>query len=77
MGKELTMTGSVELPVLSSDSTADPIVCHCFQVRESRIREAIQTLGLQSVRDIKFCLEAGDACMACHRKLNAILSEYA
>lgn len=51
----------------------DPIVCHCLQVRESVLVEAITTLSLRTVRDVRHATGAGDGCTCCHRQLRQYL----
>lgn len=53
----------------------DPIVCHCFQVRESELVEAIQRHELQTVKEIRQCTSAGSGCNACHKIIRMILEE--
>ena len=45
------------------------MICHCLQVTEEAIVQAIDTLGLTTVKEIRTCTGAGDGCTACHRRL--------
>ena len=45
------------------------VVCHCLQVTEDVLVEAITTLELRSVREVRSCTGAGDGCTACHRTI--------
>lgn len=51
------------------------LVCHCLQVTEERLVDAITTLGLRSVTEVRDHTGAGDGCTACHGRLRAILEQ--
>jgi NAD(P)H-nitrite reductase large subunit len=53
------------------------IVCRCLQVTESVLVEALTTLNLRTVRDVRRHTGAGDGCTACHRRLKQYLEQYA
>jgi bacterioferritin-associated ferredoxin len=53
------------------------VVCRCLQVTEDRIVDAIQTLALRSVRDIRRATGAGDGCTCCHQELRQLLDQHA
>ena len=57
------------------DCSACPsrMICHCLQVTEDVIVEAVEALGLTSVKEIRSCTGAGDGCTACHRRLKTYL----
>jgi bacterioferritin-associated ferredoxin len=52
----------------------DQMVCHCLQVTESSLQEAMQRCPLESLRDIANETGAGTGCTACHRRLRRFLS---
>ncbi len=52
------------------------VVCRCLQVTETALVDAILTLELRSVREVRRCTGAGDGCMACHRKIQGYLDRY-
>jgi bacterioferritin-associated ferredoxin len=60
-------------PAACCSDSYDPIVCHCLQVRESVLVEAITTLSLRTVRDVRHATGAGDGCTCCHRQLRQYL----
>jgi NAD(P)H-nitrite reductase large subunit len=55
----------------SRDCSACPprMICHCLQVTEETLVQAIDTLGLTTLKEIRSCTGAGDGCNACHRRL--------
>ncbi|HXG10870.1 MAG TPA: (2Fe-2S)-binding protein [Gemmataceae bacterium] len=53
------------------------VVCHCLQVTEAAVVEAITALGLQSIKEIRSHTGAGDGCTACHGCLRDLLERYA
>jgi NAD(P)H-nitrite reductase large subunit len=55
----------------------DRIICRCFNVKESTIVQAITTLGLRTVKEIRKHTEAGDGCTCCHADLRRLLDEHA
>ena len=51
----------------------DRIVCRCLKVTEAVLVEAITTLGLRTVREIREVTRAGDGCTCCHREIRSYL----
>lgn len=56
---------------------SDRVVCHCLQVRESQVSDCIETLGLETVPDIKSHCGAGGGCTACHRRIRDLIKAHA
>lgn len=52
------------------------IICHCFQVSEKDIIEAIEKHGAKSFDDISKITSAGLACGRCKENIKLILSKY-
>jgi len=52
----------------------DQTVCHCFEVKESTLRQAIDHHGAKSVEEITDRTGAGDGCTACHCRLLRMLA---
>src|SRR5262245_17788524 len=52
------------------------VVCHCLQVTEEFVVEAVQWLGLRTVKEIQQYTCAGDGCTACHTELRKIIDEH-
>jgi NifU-like protein len=51
----------------------ESIVCHCLEISESTVADAIAVCGLSSVREICRETGAGGGCTACHARLKALL----
>jgi bacterioferritin-associated ferredoxin len=55
----------------------DRTICRCLGVQESTVVEAIVTLGLRTVKEIRQHTGAGDGCTCCHAELRRCLREHA
>ncbi len=53
------------------------LVCRCLQVTEEAVLEAVRTLQLRTVKDIRQHTGAGDGCTCCHKRLERFLEQYA
>lgn len=49
------------------------MVCHCLQITEAAVIEAVATRDLKTIREIRKHTGAGDGCTACHHHLRALL----
>lgn len=56
---------------------AGQVICHCLQVTEGEVADAILTLGLTTLDEIRRCTGAGDGCTCCHRRLKQCIENYA
>jgi len=54
-------------------SPSTGVVCHCFGVTESEIREAIQQHDLETAEQVTERTLAGAGCTACRRRIQRIL----
>jgi bacterioferritin-associated ferredoxin len=54
---------------------SDPVVCHCLQVPQSSIVEAVRDGGARSLCELARLTGAGSGCTSCHRKLRQYLNE--
>jgi bacterioferritin-associated ferredoxin len=52
---------------------SDTIVCHCLQVSESTVADAIAVCGVASVKELCRETGAGGGCTACHARLKEML----
>ncbi|HEY2251042.1 MAG TPA: (2Fe-2S)-binding protein [Planctomycetaceae bacterium] len=52
---------------------SETIVCHCLEISESTVADAIAVCGLSTVREICRETGAGSGCTACHSRLKALL----
>ena len=59
------------------DDCSGRIVCHCLQVTESTLVDALTTLEIRTVKDLRRHTGAGDGCTACHSRLREYLAERA
>lgn len=50
-----------------------PLVCHCLQVREGRIRRAIQERELTTVREVTYWTRACSGCRSCRGDVELLL----
>lgn len=55
---------------------ADPVLCHCFKVRQSTVEDAVSIYGATSVQDVRQSCKAGGGCMACRRRIQNVIDEY-
>jgi len=70
----------MDMPRRSDACSADcalRYVCRCLQVTEDILVKAFATGDIRTLRDIRRHTGAGDACMACHRRLAAYLERHA
>ena len=57
-------------------SCPDRVVCRCLRITEDTVIDAIVTLGLRTVKEVRQATEAGDGCNCCHRELAVYLTVY-
>src|SRR5438552_2134910 len=55
----------------------DTMVCHCLQVTEATLVDALENQRIRTLRDVIVCTGAGDGCTACHRRIRRYLEEHA
>jgi NAD(P)H-nitrite reductase large subunit len=48
-----------------------------LQVTEGMLVQAVTTLELRTVADVRRCTGAGDGCTACHRRIKQYLEQNA
>ena len=58
----------------STDCSAQ-YLCHCLQVTETAVVDAIVSLDLRSVRDVRRHTGAGEGCTCCHDRLRQVLEQ--
>lgn len=51
----------------------ETIVCHCLQVSESTLADAIAICGASTVKEVCRETGAGGGCTACHARLREML----
>lgn len=52
------------------------VVCRCLQVTETQVVEAIQSLSLRTVKDVRRHTGAGDGCTCCHNRIRDLLAQH-
>lgn len=50
-------------------------LCHCLNISEDEVRDAIADQYLQTVRGVAKACGAGSGCTACHRHIKRLLNE--
>ena len=51
-------------------------VCHCLQVTEDMLLDALATFDLGSLNEVRQHTGAGDGCTACHRKIRGFIERH-
>ncbi len=54
----------------------DREICHCYQVSEHTIREAIARHELTEVEEVTHYTKAGGGCTQCHDEIRALIAEH-
>lgn len=57
----------------SSQACRASLVCHCFQVTEAAIRDAIDVFGAGTVLEVTRQTRAGGGCTACRCRIQRML----
>ena len=63
--------------VMQCPTEATRPLCHCLNISECAVREAIADHDLQTVRGVAKTCGAGGGCTACHRHIKRLLNEQA
>ncbi len=56
---------------------SSPLICSCLNVTEETVVNAIATLGLRTVKEVRKYTGAGDGCTACHPRIREVLKQHA
>jgi NAD(P)H-nitrite reductase large subunit len=56
------------------EECTDRLVCHCLQISEPTLLDAVNRLGLRTLADVQACTGAGEGCTACHKRLQQYLN---
>lgn len=59
--------------MLPAAAVTDSVICHCLQVKESQIVDAIAVTGAENVREVSRHTGAGSGCTACHCRIRELL----
>ena len=52
------------------------MVCHCLQVREASVVEAVKRLALTTLQEVRDYTSAGNGCNCCHGRIRQILEKH-
>lgn len=52
------------------------IVCRCLQITEAELVEALHTLELRTLKDVRRAIGAGEGCTCCHAALKEYLQQH-
>ncbi len=55
----------------------DRVVCRCLKVTEAVVVEAIVSLGVRTIKELKAVTGAGGGCTCCHQELRELLEVHA
>jgi bacterioferritin-associated ferredoxin len=50
-------------------------ICHCLQVTEAAVADAISALDLRTLRDVRRHTGAGEGCTCCHERIRIVLEQ--
>jgi NifU-like protein len=57
----------------SAADCSETIVCHCLEVSESTVADAVAIYGLRTIKDVCRETGAGSGCTACHARIKELL----
>ncbi len=57
----------------STTDCSETMLCHCLEIGESTVADAIAICGLTTVKDVCRETGAGTGCTACHARLKELL----
>lgn len=55
---------------------ADLVICRCLKVKAPELVEAITSLELRTLKDVRCRTGAGDGCTACHQEIQEYLERH-
>ncbi|MFA6814834.1 MAG: Fe-S cluster assembly protein NifU [Lentisphaeria bacterium] len=65
----------IPLPKNMPEEFQDKIICHCFNVTETQIRNAVKTNHLKTVEQVTNFCKAGGSCGKCKGDIQKIINE--
>jgi NAD(P)H-nitrite reductase large subunit len=57
----------------SAADCSETIICHCLEVSESTVADAVAICGLLSIKEVCRETGAGSGCTACHARIKELL----
>ena len=61
----------------SCNNCTERFACHCLGVTTDEVVQAVTTLGLRTLDELRQQTGAGDGCTACHRRLRLLIRSHA
>jgi bacterioferritin-associated ferredoxin len=52
------------------------MLCHCLQITEEMLHDALVSLNLATLNDVRQATGAGDGCTACHHRIKSVLETH-
>lgn len=75
MGKEALENAIENFTGVKKEEDEDPIICKCFDVRESTIRDAIRENNATTLEEVTQLTKAGGGCKHCLEDIEEILKQ--
>ena len=57
----------------SVSDCSEAMICHCLEVSESTVADAVAICGLMTVKEVCRETGAGGGCTACHARIRELL----
>jgi bacterioferritin-associated ferredoxin len=58
------------------EENKDRIICCCYGVKESTIRDAILKYSIKEIEEVMEACDAGTGCGCCHLLIEDLIQEY-
>lgn len=58
-----------------SNENKDPLICFCYSVRESKIKEVILSGKIKHLWQVTEACDAGAGCTGCHQLIEEMIQE--
>jgi bacterioferritin-associated ferredoxin len=77
MPPRITESMSPDCPKDGFGGCSTTLVCRCLKITEARLIEALTSLGVRTIAELRAQTGAGDGCTACHKILQQYLHRHA
>jgi bacterioferritin-associated ferredoxin len=68
------MATILDMPAKTRTQSADTLICHCYQVTASSIREAIDEGDAETIAEVTRLTAAGSGCGSCQCRIQRLLA---
>jgi len=68
------MATVLDMPAQTRTQSADTLICHCYQVKASTIRTAIDEGDAETIAEITRLTDAGNGCGSCQCRIQRLLA---